>query len=411
MTPAQSPPPFDPEVFAADPYGVLARLREDTPVVRVTLPEGTSAWVVTREADVRAWLGDPRLSLDKTHSTTGYRGFSLPPELDSNLLNMDGADHLRLRRLVSQAFTPRRVEELRPRIEEAAGRLADGVAAAGRSGPVDLVRAYAGPLPMTVIGDLFGLPAEGRRPFAELIGSVIGARTPDSTRAAVAAIAAFMRELIDGRRAAPGEDLLSGLIAARDEGDRLSESELVSLAFLIVGAGIENVTHLISGGVHTLLTHPGQLAAVRADPEGLLPAAVEELLRCVHPNVTAIRRFPVEDIEVGGTVIPRGETVLLALAAAHRDPARYPEPDRFDVRRADTAHLALGQGLHYCLGAPLARLQIRIALGTLLERFPALRLADSEPALWRTTFRSHAPARLPVLVTAGDAGPGGRVRR
>ncbi|WP_432746156.1 cytochrome P450 [Streptomyces sp. JH002] len=394
MTLAQAPMPFDPEVFAADPHGTFARLRRDAPVARVTLPEGTAAWVITREADVRAWMGDPRLSLDKSHSTTGYQGFSLPPELDANLLNMDGADHLRLRRLVSKAFTPRRVEALRPRIAEAAGQLAQAVALAGRSGPVDLVRAYAGPLPMTVMGELFGLPAEGRQSFAALIGTVISARRPQEAGEAVDAIAAFMRALIADRRAAPGDDLLSGLIAARDEGEQLSESELVSLAFLIVGAGIENVTHLISGGLYTLLTHPDQLTAVRGAPDALLPEAVEELLRYVHPNVTAIRRFPVEDIEVGGTVIPRGETVLLGLAAAHRDPARYPRPDHFDIHRAEKAHLALGQGLHYCLGAPLARAQIEIALGTLLRRFPGLRLAG-EPA-WRTTFRSHAPARLPV---------------
>ncbi|WP_067356079.1 cytochrome P450 [Streptomyces noursei] len=203
--------------------------------------------------------------------------------------------------------------------------------------------------------------------------------------------------LIDARRAAPGDDLLSSLIAARDD-DRLSEDELVSLAFLLLMAGTENVQHLIGGGLLTLLRHPEQLAALRRRPE-LMPEAVEELLRCAHPNQMAIRRFPTEAVEIAGTRIPAGDTVLLSLASAHRDPARYPKPDRFDIHRPDKAQLALGHGPHYCLGAWLARMEIGIASGTLIERFPELQLAVPYGQLeWRESFRSHALRRLPVSV-------------
>ncbi|MET9295292.1 cytochrome P450 [Streptomyces sp. NPDC003077] len=217
-------------------------------------------------------------------------------------------------------------------------------------------------------------------------------------REAVQNIHRFFVELVAARRAAPGPDLLTALIAARDEEDRLSEDELVSLAFLILLAGSENTQHLISGGLYTLLRHPEQLAALRDDP-ALMPNAIEEILRYALPNQTAIRRFPTTHLDIDGVRIPAGDTVLLGLASAHRDPDRYPEPDRFDIRRADPSHLALGHGMHYCLGAPLARMQIDLALTTLIRRFPGLGLAVPETELpWRTTFRSHALKRLPVLV-------------
>ncbi|MET9322982.1 cytochrome P450 [Streptomyces sp. NPDC003038] len=205
------------------------------------------------------------------------------------------------------------------------------------------------------------------------------------------------------RRARPGDDVLSDLIAARDAQDRLTENELVSLAFLLLMAGSENVQHMLSNGLLTLLTHPRQWARLRARPD-LLPQAVEELLRHSHPNHTAIRRFTTEAVEIGSVSIPAGDTVLFALASAHRDPARYPAPDRFDIDRADKAHLTLGHGIHYCLGAPLARMQISLALGTLLSRLPRVRLASPVDQLpWTTTFRFHALQALPVTVQ--DTGP------
>ncbi|UNO43508.1 cytochrome P450 [Streptomyces sp. MST-110588] len=390
------PQPFGKAHFI-DPYPTYARLRAAAPVHRIALPDGSPVWLVTREADVRAGLTDPRLSVNKAHSGTGYRGFALPPALDANLLNIDPADHLRLRRLVSQGFTPRRVEGLRRRVQEAADRLADGLAATFTAGHhADIVTDFANPLPLVVIGDLFDVPEPDRKPFSAWVSTMFAPEHPGQVPEAIDRIHRFLLALIAARRAEPGDDLLSALIAARDEGDRLSEDELLSLAFLILMAGSENAQHLISGGLLTLLRHPGQLAELRADP-ALLPGAVEELLRYAHPNQMAIRRFPTEPVEIGGVRIPPGETVLLCLASAHRDPDRYPDPDRFDIHRRDKAHLALGQGLHYCLGAPLARMEIAIALETLMHRFPDLELAVPASTLrWRASFRSHALRELPV---------------
>ncbi|MET9962490.1 cytochrome P450 [Streptomyces sp. NPDC006326] len=390
------PQPFD-ESFARDPHTVYARLRAAGPVHRVALPDGSPVWLVTREADVRAGLGDPRLSVNKRHSTTGFSGFSLPPALDRNLLNIDPDDHLRLRRLVSRGFTPRHVEGLRTGIQAAVddlvSRLAERIA---DSGEADLVTGLATPLPLRVIGALLRIPAPDQDRFSGRVATMLAPHSREELGAAIGHVHRFLTALVADRRAHPGDDVLSGLIAARDEQDRLTEDELVSLAFLILMAGSESTQHALSGGVLTLLTHPEQLAALRARPE-LLPDAVEEVLRHAGPHQTAIRRFPTEPVEIGGVPVPAGETVLFALASAQRDPARYPDPDRFDITREDKAHLALGHGLHHCLGAPLARLQITLALGTLLDRLPGLRLARPAAELpWTSTFRFRALRALPV---------------
>ncbi|MFF4186764.1 cytochrome P450 [Streptomyces sp. NPDC001691] len=402
MTQPQANPPL-PQPFDAahfdDPYATYARLREEGPVHHIRLPDGSAVWLVLREADVRAGLTDPRLSVNKARAGNGYQGFSLPPALDANLLNIDPEDHLRLRRLVSKAFTPRYVEGMRQRIEDACERQADALAKQlTADGTVDLVAAFAQPLPVALIGDILAVPEPDRHAFSGWVTTMMDPAGPQDLVAAIGHIHRFLLDLVAARRAEPGDDLLSELIAARDEGDRLSEDELVSLAFLILMAGTENTQHVISGGTLTLLRHPDQLAALRADP-GLMPGAVEELLRYVHPNQSAIRRFPTEPVELAGVPVPAGDTVLLCLAAAHRDPERYPEPDRFDIHRADSAHIALGQGMHYCLGAALARTQLHSALGTLVRRFPGLALGcPAERLAWRTSFRSHALKRLPVRI-------------
>ncbi|QHC23187.1 cytochrome P450 family protein [Streptomyces sp. GS7] len=309
---------------------------------------------------------------------------------------MDGADHLRLRRLVSRTFTPRHVEALKDRVQLIARQLADDIAVRGRA---DLVADYANPLPLVVIGDLLGVPDEIRRPFSRWAGAMLDPEYPGQVAEAVEHIHRHLLDLVALRRGTPGDDLLSRLIVARDQGERLTENELVSLGFLLLWTGSENTQHLISSGLLVLLRHPEQLAALRRDTR-LLPAAVEEILRFTHPNQLAIRRFPTEDMELGGVMIPAGDTVMLALSSAHRDPACFTDPDRFDIRRQDNAHLALGHGIHYCLGAPLARMEVQVALSTLLERFPHIDLAVSEDRLpWRASFRSHALRQLPITVS------------
>ncbi|MER6197439.1 cytochrome P450 [Streptomyces sp. NPDC001586] len=402
MTPTRTsqdvtlPQPFG-DSFSHDPHAVYADLRAAGSVHRVALPDGSPVWLVTHEADVRAGLSDQRLSVNKRHAATGFSGFSLPPALDRNLLNIDPEDHLRLRRLVAQGFTPRHVESLRAgvgaAVDDLVARLTAEIAS---SGEADLVAGFARPLPVRVIAALLDIPAADQERFSGWVATMLSPRSREGLVQAIGDIHRFLVDLVALRRAAPGDDMLSSLITARDEEDRLTEDELVSLAFLILGAAGENVQHVISAGVLTLIEHPEQLAELRARPARMADA-VEELLRHTSPNQTAIRRFPTEAVEIGGVRIPAGDTVLFCLASAHRDPARYPDPDRFDIDRADKAHLALGHGMHYCLGAPLARLQLTLALGALVERLPGLRLArPADPLRWTSTFRFRALEGLPV---------------
>ncbi|MFC9127353.1 cytochrome P450 [Streptomyces sp. NPDC057099] len=377
-----------------DPHGVYRRLRESAPVHRTAGPDGSPAWLVTRYEDVRAALADPRLSLDKANAREGsYRGLSLPPALDANLLNMDPPDHTRIRRLVARAFTTRRVEHLRAPIRRTADRLLDAL---GPHGTADLIAAYAAPLPITVICALLGVPDDHRRDFRAWTDALVAPdpARPAAAKEAVVAMLGFFTDLIAAKRAEPADDLLSDLIAVRDEGDRLTEDELMSLAFLILFAGYENTVQLIGNAVLGLLEHPEQLAALRTDP-ARIPAAVEEFARHEGPVLLAIRRFPTEDMTIGGVTVPAGETVLLSLAAANRDPARFPDPDRLDLGRDTSGHLALGHGIHHCLGAPLARAETEIALAALLERFPDLALATDAPR-WRPSLRARGLVALPV---------------
>ncbi|MFG2849937.1 cytochrome P450 [Streptomyces mirabilis] len=378
------------------PYAVYDRLRDTAPVHRVAGTDGNPAWLVTRYEDVREALANPLLSMNKKHALPGsYQGLSLPPALDANLLNMEAPDHTRIRRLVVRAFTARRIEQLRTPVRETADRLLDAL---GPHGSADLMTAYAAPLPITVICDLLGIPGEHRRDFRAWTDVLVA---PDPTRPgaakeAVAAMLGFLTQLLADKRKKPADDLLSDLIAVRDEGDRLSEDELMSLAFLILFAGYENTVQLIGNAILGLLTHPDQLAALRANPERF-PNAVEEFARHEGPALLAIRRFPVEDVTIGAVTVPAGETVLLSLAAANRDPARFPDPERLDLGRDASGHLALGRGIHYCVGAPLARLETEIAVSALLERLPDLAL-DTDPAelRWRPSLRARGLLALPV---------------
>ncbi|TDD54323.1 cytochrome P450 family protein [Saccharopolyspora elongata] len=379
--------------FVTAARATYARLREEGPVHRATAPDGTSIWLVTRYADVRAALADARLSLDKKHSGGGYRGFSLPPALDANLLNMDAPEHTRLRRIIGKAFAPRRIEPLRPRVRQIADELLDALAGQREA---DLMPAYCAPLPITVICELLGVDAADRPDFRSWTDGMLAPETPDQARDSLKALYGYLLELIAAKRANPGADFLSSLIELRDEEDRLSEEELTSAAFLVLFAGYENTVNLLGNGLAALLTRPSALAEARS---GVTSATVDELLRFDPPPQLAIRRFPVTDVEIGGVTIPAGETVLLSLVSAHHDPDRYADPERLDLDRADNPHLAFGHGPHFCLGASLARMEGEIGFGALLSRFPDLALAVPEEELqWRNSFRNRGLRTLPVTL-------------
>lgn len=385
----------DDPAFMADP-GSYDRWRQAGPVHQASTPDGLQVWVVTRYGDVRAGLADPRLSLSKKHARPGgYRGFSLPPVLDANLLNLNPPDHARLRKLVAKAFTPARVEGLRPAIEGHAMALLDAVAGRGHG---DLIEEFAAPLALTVIGDLLGVPAGPRADFRRWTSALIAPDPGEPSRGkeALNGIVALLTGLIAARRASPEDDLLSAMTAARDDHDQLSEDELLSLAFLILWAGYENSIHLTGNSILALLTSP-QLANGLSAGEPLAGPALEELLRFAAPAPFAIRRFATEDLTIGGVRIPVGDTVLLCLASANRDPDQFTGPGTLDLARAANPHLSLGLGIHYCLGAPLARMETSIAISTLLRRLPGLALAVKPDELrWRPSFRSRGLLELPV---------------
>lgn len=395
--------PFD-ETYMADPHAVHRKLRDSAPVHRVVLPTGDSAWVVTRETDVRRLHTDPRLSIDKRSARDGYKGFSLPPRLDANLLNMDPPDHTRLRRLVSHAFTRRRIDSLQHKVQDEADRLLDRLT--GRD-HADLIAEFSVPLPLNMIGDLLGIPADDRHRFRGWTEILVAPdpERPQQAKQVVVNMEQFFVDLIADKRAMPSDDFVSDLIAVRDAGDRLTEDELLCLAFLLFWAGYESSVHLIGNSLLALLDHPRQLAALRTAPD-IGDTAIEELLRYAAPNQFAIRRFPTEDITIGGVTIRAGDTVLLGRASANRDPRRFDNPDSLDLTREDNPHLALGHGVHYCLGAPLARLEARIAIGSLLRRLPTFQLAiPRQQVRWRVSFREHGLQALPVTFAQGGLSP------
>jgi cytochrome P450 len=317
------------------------------------------------------------------------------------MLSADPPDHTRLRRLVAGAFTMRRIEALRPRIEEITDELLAAMTGRDR---VDLIDALAFPLPIQVICELLGVPAADRDSFRAWTTVIVtGSVASDHGHGAMRAMASYIRELITERRARPGDDLLSGLIGVRDAGDRLSEDELSSMVFLLLIAGHETTVNLIGNGVHLLLTERDRWDRLRADP-GLLPGAIEEFLRLEGPVETSTYRYATEDLEIGGQPIRAGDAVLVSLLAADRDGSRFPEPDELRLDRAQNPHLAFGHGIHYCLGAPLARLEAQVAFGKLLARFPELRPAGSAGELsWRPGYLIRGLHELPVVPGAAAA--------
>ena len=389
----------------ADRRAAVAALAEAGPVVPIPLPGGQVGWLVTGWAQVRQVLTHPHVRKEPGLFAAPFAD-ALPPGVAAGLfrhmLNVNPPDHGRLRRLVASAFTRGRVDAMAPRIQELTDALLDRVAGAAADRPVDLIEALAAPLPVQVIGDLLGVPERDfprfRAHTRPLVSGVLAGCEAYVT--AAVGMLDLLRELVEHRRSTPGDDLFSALVTAREGGDRLSEDELTSAGFLLLAAGHETTVNLIANGANALLTHPDQRTLLQNRPD-LLPAAIEELLRHDGPlNVTApyVTTAPVD---VDGMTIPAGDVVLACLTAAGRDPARFAAPQRLDLTRTDGGHVAFGHGIHHCLGAPLARLEGRIALGTLLARFPHLRLAVPSEALVRTPgLLMNGFAALPVVLGA-----------
>jgi len=393
-TPAAAPSPagsaltFFAGPMLENPYPLYASLRATHPVFAVPVPAdvGAGVFLLTRHADVHAALRDARLSADRRRADAIARNRSVLPRqllgednIFRSMLMMDAPDHTRVRSLVNKAFTPRRVAELRPRIEAIAKELLAEPAAAKR---IDVIGELGAPLPAIVIAELLGVPAEDHPKFRVWASQIVA--TPaaiasgadaDAFQRGFDSLSEYLREVIAARRREPRSDLISALVAAQEDRDALSDSELLATAILLLLAGHETTTNLIGNGTLALLQHPDELARLRADPE-LLKSAIEEMLRFDSP-VQGTMRAALQPVEFGGVTLDKGALVICGIGAANRDPAVFEEPDRFDVGRRDNRHLSFGFGAHFCLGAPLARLEAEIAFCALLEQFPKLALTGA----------------------------------
>jgi cytochrome P450 len=374
---------FDPS-FIANPYPTYAQLRSTAPVHRVTLPDSRVVWLVTRYNDVASVLKDERFVKDWRNAPPPEQlpqVSPLPREMTKlqigNFLFMDPPDHERLRTLVSKAFTPRLIEQMRGRVQGVADALLDAVQ---DKGEMDLIDDYAYLLPITVIAELLGVPAEDRYKFREWsVTAVSGNRTQEYVQNVLIphmrAFTDYLRAMFEAKRKNPEDDLISALVQAEETGNKLSEDELLGTLFLLLVAGYETTVNLIGNGTLALLQHP--------DHDG--------------PFEISTERFAREDVAIGETVIPKGEVVMAVIAAADHDPKRFPEPSKLDITRTDNKHLAFGKGIHYCLGAPLARMEGQIAIGTLLRRMPNLRLKGTPKSLtWRPGLIFRGLQGLPV---------------
>ena len=371
-------------------------LQEHEPLARVKLPYGEEGWLLTRYDDVRTALGDARFSLAEAAVREVPR--LTPQRYGAILTDQDPPDHTRLRRLVAKAFTARRVEQLRGRAGQITGELIDEMVKAGP--PADLAQALAIPLPGLMICELIGVPYVDRDQFRDWVGAwmSVTALSAEQRGEYIGQLAGYLTGLAGQRRQAPADDLLGALVIASDEGDRLTEDEVVQLTMVILAAGYESTASQIVNFTYALLTHPGQLALLRSRPD-LMPGAVEELMRWVPLLAVSdvLPRYALEDVELSGGTVRAGEPVLLAKHAANRDPRRYADADRLDITRDAQGQLGFGHGAHHCLGAPLARLDIQTALTALLQRFPGLRLAVPEPELeWKSGMAVRGLAALPI---------------
>ncbi len=395
------------DAFVQDPYSVYAKLGTEGSAHRVRMPPGVPligglpVWLITGYDAVRSALADPRLSTDlnridglfaqKEPDRTKRGGFS--SAIASHMMHTDPPDHTRLRRLVSKAFTVRAVQALRPRIQQITDELVDDLTG---HDAVDLLESFAFPLPIRVICLLLGVPVEEQGNFKDWSKALVSGESPEAATAAATAVAEYLGELVERKRRATTDDLLTALVAARDVDDRLSETELVSTAYLLFIAGFETTLNALGNGTLHLMRNLPQWDALRAD-RTLLPGAVEEFLRLESPLKHATFRCATEPVSVGDVEIPAGSFVLLAIASANRDPQRFGDPHALDVRRSAAGHLAFGHGIHHCLGAPLARVEVQMAFNALLDAFPAMRLAaDPADLRWRNSTIIRGLDSLPV---------------
>jgi cytochrome P450 len=388
--------------FVQHTHDVLARLREESPVRRVRFADGSEGWLITRYEDVKAITGDPRVSRDWDGLNAlrrARRGVAAGDPMGGfgwvyrGILYLDPPDHTRLRKLVSKAFAPRAIDPLRPRIEQVADQLLDAM---GGQDEVDLMAAFALPLPRIAISELLGIPVEGQPDFWRWSEVISGTAPSPALVDTLGAAADYLGALAESKRENPGPDLISHMVLASEDGDRLSGREVIAMALLMVLAGQDTTANLLSGGVLALLRAPEQLARLRAEP-ALLPNAVEELLRFDSPVNVAPDRFTTAPVEVGGVTIPAGEVLRISLTSANRDERQFSDPGTLDVSRDTGGHLGFGHGIHYCLGSPLARLEGIIAFGKLFARFPGLRLAVPPEALtYRESTLLHGLTSLPV---------------
>ena len=388
--------------FKADPFPTFARMRQEAPIHAHQSPDGSTIWYIMRYTDVMAVLRDdenfckdPRNARDSNPTGAASRRSAVHQRINENMLFSDPPDHTRLRSLVSQAFTPRRIQNLAPRVRKIADDLLDFVHAEGQ---MDLIAAYALPLPVFVICEMLGVPESDREQVADWSQAIIspGSRNLNysARKRKVRSFTAYLADMFAKRQANPRDDLVTALVQAEEEGDRFNEAELSSMVALLLVTGHETSVNLIGNGALTLLLHPEQLALIQHNPD-LWPAAVEELLRYDGPVETSTSRWARKDVRVADHLIKRGDLVRVVLASANRDEDEFTRPDILDIRRDDNKHLAFGLGIHYCLGASLARLEGHIALQSLFQRLPGLRLSLPVSRLeWRSGVLFRGLKRL-----------------
>jgi len=388
--------------FKANPHPFYARLRAEAPVYRTVLPDKRTAWLVARYDDVVAVLKDERFVKDRRNAMTPEQLAKVPwvpgmfKPLERNMLDLDAPDHTRLRALVHKAFTPRLIEQMRERIQTLAEELLD---TAERKGTLELIHDFALPIPVTIIAQMLGVLPKDHHKFhtwSRALLSMTSGRDMLRGIPPMILFLRFMRKLVKERRAYPADDLITALVQAEEAGDTLSEDELIAMIFLLLVAGHETTVNLIASGTLALLQHPDQMEKLKNDPS-FIKSGIEELVRYTTPVETATERYAREDVTIAGVTIPRGEMVFAVIASANRDERYFQNPDGLDITRENNKHLSFGQGAHYCLGAPLARMEGQIAINTLLRRMPNLRLKVAPESLrWRGGLVLRGLEALPV---------------